>query len=960
MRFDPRDVALVVLGTDSAGEVQCAQWVHLTSDGTKAPETPDQPTKQTRGPVKGAAVRLSGRPGAPLQTAEGPETGLSVWVSTGCETWIALGSLGNLPTPPIGREVVACLDDDPRHKPNKPAGQQARKTIARWKRRGVNVVVVKPWPIRREDGSDFNDLLRQSGTGAVEARILGALDPRLCVWTAPVESAEPDESHMPVPSTRLLEDEPQPVPIARVRVRRLIEGAAKQALAEDGDAPAALAIGLGAGGGKSQIAFETAVASIRTMRAAGDERTIVFETPRTDLHDELAERIRDYERTTRPPGDPAVTVGVWRGSDAINPGGAPGDTMCRNRDPRRAAETRRLDPRTTVCPSCPFKPGCGKLAQYDTRADIWLVAHVMPFLPKSAALGKVAWRITDENAVGTALIGTGDPEAEEDDKPLVLTLDTLRRLDRVGADQGKTDALHEMRGRVIQALESGPDGRMRREPLIEAGITANMLEAKIKLEYGTLLEPEIHDGMTMDERLEALRAVDINTDLGRRAMLDRTMLTLLRSRNRAESGNTDVVTLHEAAGAVRAVSMKGRRTVAAGWKVPNTIIDATLQEELLRPLAPGVKIEKLAPLAAPHRHIVQCADRAFSGSMLDADAPDITAKERRRRTNNLARLHLTLAIEVRRRPVGRILIAAQKRTKERLIALGELGPRVVWIHYGAVTGSDEFKDVRHVIAIGRLLPPPVTMERQAEALTGATVDPLPEWYPRRDATYLMADGTRVATESDFHPNPVAEAFRWRTCEGELIQTIERARGVNRETDAERVDVLLLTDVPLPLPIDRLISAEELQPRIEDRMLAEGGVVYANAEAAAAAYPKIWNDGNAVRVQRHRERERHGCDWQPPEGLERASYRRDLNGAHNDEALVDRSVVLDPEAHIKAALGELARFELRAPLRPAKTDSSLGSVMQQSRSNLVETPIWACLPAGFEQGRSIAPEHSPDG
>jgi hypothetical protein len=184
--------------------------------------------------------------------------------------------------------------------------------------------------------------------------------------------------------------------------------------------------------------------------------------------------------------------------------------------------------------------------------------------------------------------------------------------------------------------------------------------------------------------------------------------------------------------------------------------------------------------------------------------------------------------------------------------------------------------------------------------------------------------------------------------------------VNRETDAERVDVLLLTDVPLPLPIDRLISAEELAPRIEDRMLAEGGVVYANAEAAAAAYPQLWNDGNAVRVQRHRERERHGCDWQPPEGLERASYRRDLNGAHNDEALVDRSVVLDPEAHIKAALGELARFELRAPLRPAKTDSSLGSVMQQSRSNLVETPIWACLPAGFEQGRSIAPEHSPDG
>lgn len=523
----------------------------------------------------------------------------------------------------------------------------------------------------------------------------------------------------------------------------------------------------------------------------------------------------------------------------------------------------------------------------------------------------------------------------------MLTLDTLRRPDRVEDDQGKTDALREMREREIQALSAGPDGRMCRAALIEAGITANMLEAKIRLEYGTLLEPEIHDGMSMDERLEALRAANINMDLGRRVMLDRTMLILLRS-GREESGNTDVITLREAAGSVRMVSMKGRRTVHAGWKVPNTIIDATLQAELLRPLTPGVKVEKLAPLAAPHRHIVQCADRAFSASMLDPDSPNIDSKERRRRTKNLARLHLTLAMEVRRRPTGRILIAAQKRIKERLIALGDLGPRVSWVHYGAITGCDEFGDVRHVIAIGRLLPPPVAMERQAEALTGAPVEPLPEWYPRRDATYLMADGTRIATEADFHPNPVAEAFRWRACEGELVQFIERARGVNRETDAKRVDVLLLTDVPLPLPIDRLISAEELQPRIEDRMLAAGGVVYRNAEAAAAAYPKLWNDGNAVRVQRHRERERSGCDWEAPDGLEPVSYRRDLNGAHQDEALVDRAVVEDPEAHIRGVLGELDHFELGASLQAAQTDSSVGSVMERPASGLVETPIWAIV------------------
>jgi hypothetical protein len=31
--------------------------------------------------------------------------------------------------------------------------------------------------------------------------------------------------------------------------------------------------------------------------------------------------------------------------------------------------------------------------------------------------------------------------------------------------------------------------------------------------------------------------------------------------------------------------------------------------------------------------------------------------------------------------------------------------------------------------------------------------------------------------------------RWRACEGELVQIIKRARGVNRESDAMRVDIV---------------------------------------------------------------------------------------------------------------------------------------------------------------------------
>jgi len=76
---------------------------------------------------------------------------------------------------------------------HKPAGRQVRKTLARWKRAGVRFVVAKPWAIRREDGSDFNDLLRQSGTGAVEvsggsyARVATAS----ATWNAASTGADP-------------------------------------------------------------------------------------------------------------------------------------------------------------------------------------------------------------------------------------------------------------------------------------------------------------------------------------------------------------------------------------------------------------------------------------------------------------------------------------------------------------------------------------------------------------------------------------------------------------------------------------------------------------------------------------------------------------------------------------------------------------------------------------------------
>ena len=109
----------------------------------------------------------------PLCLAEGPETGLSVWIATGYATHIALGGMVNH-EPPTGQPVVACRDDDP---PQSPADKGLFRALAVWRQAGADVRVATPWAERRGDRSDFNDVLQAGGTWAVKARIELAINP---------------------------------------------------------------------------------------------------------------------------------------------------------------------------------------------------------------------------------------------------------------------------------------------------------------------------------------------------------------------------------------------------------------------------------------------------------------------------------------------------------------------------------------------------------------------------------------------------------------------------------------------------------------------------------------------------------------------------------------------------------------------------------------------------------------
>ena len=162
-----------------------------------------------------------------------------------------------------------------------------------------------------------------------------------------------------------------------------------------------------------------------------------------------------------------------------------------------------------------------------------------------------------------------------------------------------------------------------------------------------------------------------------------------------------------------------------------------------------------------------------------------------------------------------------------------------------------------------------------------------------------------------HPDPICEAIRWHICEGELVQIIGRARGVNR-TEADPVDVWVLTDAPLPLALDGTLIAADLAPCPGEMMLGVGGIAYENAAHASAAYPDLWATPEAAKKALSRS---HGIQMGtfPYEKvpirecphLDRVDYQRAGARMSRATAWFDPSLVPDPAAALTAVLGPLA-------------------------------------------------------
>ena len=906
VRYHARTQSLIVAATLEDGTVQAVQRIELTPDGLnrRCLET-GRKLKISNGPQSGAVVRLGAMDDTcdgPLLLAEGPETGLSVWRATGHEVWITLGSMSRM-EPPVGRQIVVCADDDPPAADikNGRATKALRAAVRRWRGDGASVIVATPYEVPKGLKGDFNDVLREGGLEAVAARITAAfptldIPARQTLFDARatldgVTGAFFDDAavwHAAVAEYAIMTaswDEETGNPLCRPM---------------PASAPPVHMIRCDVGVGKSASARSYTSVFLKD-REPGDTRPVFFSVPTHKLGEEQV-------RAFQPLG---VTARVWRGRAAPDPA-QPGKAMCHDLEAIEMARDAGADASKAVCgggcdgagnlkPECAQFAKCGYQRQkWGDTPDVWVIPHELLFLKPAKEMGQPLAVVIDESFWAAGL-------RESNPFPLdLLEMPTDTQADSEGR-------LYSLRRRMLGVLRALPDGPVARAALVDALFeTANSSEAH-SLEWRRLVPVNMFPGMAKSDRREAAEAASVNRDVIRMAGFWHVVRALVEPDGPERSG---WLSLGRSKDGAREIHVQGRADVKTAWQVPTLILDATLAPALVLPFYPQAELVADVSVVTPYQRVIQVADCAFSKGMYYPISESVPSQITAR--NNLTKLRTILIGTARHYWPGQVLVVLQKSVEAGLLALGPMPSNLETAHHNAVKGVDKWKDIRALVTVGRTLPGPAAVEQMAAQLTGCAVDAVAEWYPEVATAREMASGPIGAANAVRHPNPIAESIRWQIAEGELVQIIGRGRGVGR-TDATLLDVLVLSDLPLPVPVDELIIAKDLEPSPVDEMLALGGVAFLSARDAAEAYPGLFVSAKAAKHQLERRGLEVGpkcllIDTNRRMGLtSRARYQRAGPGQRLVEMLFDPNVVSDPREWLERTLGAVVFYEDVEPL-----------------------------------------------
>lgn len=869
--------ALVIWGRNDAGEIVAGQRVLIDSEGRRVlardeegnikldeDGKPQKAAKPSFAAIGGAPARLPAlNSSTDLIVAEGPETALSIWMVTGCETWAVFGAGQFKDAPlPFNRRVILAPDQDA---PDSSAARAFEAAVEKHSATHPDLWITRaPEPVGSK--KDLNDTLMRAGAEAVLAAIAAAVR----VDSAPVRTAQPQQIRgragqftgqgaveCPPPVAPLFISPDDGSRVIEREARRWFDAAAKWDAEREGEPPRH-AVAASAGTGKSTTA-RAVLASLDLSVLSGD---VIWHSPTINLAAEGAGHAASLGSSGH----------VTLGRSAINP--ATGEPMCARHETAEEVAKAGLAVFPTLCKRempkvrdemtgemievepvlCPHFATCAHRRQWDELKPgptLRFEAHSYITLSGDGSGRKVAARVIDETFLGH-LTRQADLSREDMVAP--------RRPRSTGTQQQRTEAaliaadLPRAASEVWDAVVAGLS------PVL-IDYSAEELEAFADVEDPAPVltsDPSKPDAEILAE-LRTHKAYDPKA--GARAALWRVLADCKRRGLEA----TERVRL------VRNEPIKGsaekRDVIRVLWRalppddVPLLILDADMTRPILEALYPNAELANIA--LRPNAFVVQVTDRTFSKSKL-------MRPEVRREAIGLVRVEAyrdrlsggrgTLAVATRKVVRWIFEDAGHDFTGKTDAEISQIMRSTVlhgarWLWFGpASLGLNEFEDFGTVVIIGREEMSHRDIEDIARALYGDTGEPLGliedaenANYPEVLIPYLMRDGSGWGVMARAHPDRRVRGLQEQYRERATLQAIERLRLARA---MERKRVVIACKVPIPgLPVDELVRWEDIAPSRLTTAMAEaaerGGTLRLSKAGLAADAPQTFKDAQAA-------------------------------------------------------------------------------------------------------------------
>lgn len=470
--------------------------------------------------------------------------------------------------------------------------------------------------------------------------------------------------------------------------------------------------------------------------------------------------------------------------------------MCAIPEDAEAAHTAGLNVRQELCKFCPFKLGCRYLDQLDR------IAHAM--------------QTKDSGAIVTVHQYYTQTMPREIDTEMLsrIVVDERLDLDRetpIPLDRITEETFEVMFGaRVAAAFNDEGELDLSAFTVAELDEQAEKEEIHVKL--------TLHPEWSFEERRAEIRrhAEQRRQDFRWRfARLYRVMsqeiavgrtvsnqIVLVRKEADRKGGDhRDIVHVYE------------RRNPSAKLAgLPVHYIDGTMDEIHARALL-GDEVRFLTLDAERQLHVTQVCDSLFSKHRL------LFREESPAYRQELYQFLLALGAKHRTILVGAPLAIREVMEKEwEAFAKSAKGaPVVSWLHMNAGRGVNAYENYDACVEIGREEPRARSIEALArQRRPDMTITPLPGGsssspaWPVRYQGYTMKDGSKIGVEVAYHPDPICQSVLEQIREGEIVQLIDRLRGVNRKSPPA---VYLLTSIPTEIPVDRLVSWRDLRDEV---------------------------------------------------------------------------------------------------------------------------------------------------